>query len=510
MGDDCWSALYDKASTVALATGKNIPFDAGRYNLCHNDTTLQYFLVKGNAKMGMISSMSTVPVELGLCLPRSCNRTNVFDVIEDWDKIGLGFPINITSVYGAEDEQTAGIGMWFATAFCCLLSIWVLCATLLRNTSVHNSSLKSEPLLGNELRDSTSSLQNRFVTSGGLVESVEERGSLKERIAQHWFTKSFDAVVNWKKLMSIPPSKNTDSLNGLRVLSMLWIVLGHSFLMPEAIAGYDNPEDVMANPWGAKNKSWLQLICGAELSVDTFFYISGFLITFGSLKKMKTSSPPGKWSVSAALLYRYFRLTPSLLFALLCYYKIFMYIGSGPFFARYQHSVTRRCDNSWWVEPLYIMNFYPASSDDLCMGWTWYLGNDFIFFAISAFLMPFFYRQRKMYSVVAVGLLIAVSFAVTTYLVLHYSLSVYIFDSHYTKYSYYAYSKPYTRFPAYGVGVLFALFMESRPARIEVKNYQNYSSSAMVDVFHVIFVGILLFLTIIPVTDFTDEANNWG
>lgn len=58
---------------------------------------------------------------------------------------------------------------------------------------------------------------------------------------------------------------------------MVWIILGHTLMMPSAITGYDNPMDVVA-PWGAAGSPWLQLVLGAELGVDSFFFLSGLLV----------------------------------------------------------------------------------------------------------------------------------------------------------------------------------------------------------------------------------------
>merc|ERR1719155_256832 len=83
-----------------------------------------------------------------------------------------------------------------------------------------------------------------------------------------------------KKLVEIPPYKPTDSLNGLRVLSMGWIILGHSFLMPLGISGYANQQDMFANPLNsdtAESKPLFALVTSSQTGVDTFFFLSGFL-----------------------------------------------------------------------------------------------------------------------------------------------------------------------------------------------------------------------------------------
>merc|ERR1719443_2189466 len=152
-----------------------------------------------------------------------------------------------------------------------------------------------------------------------------------------------------KKLMEIPPYKPTDSLNGLRVLSMMWIILGHSFLMPMGISGYTNQEDIIVSPLNkdaAEQNYWFCLITSSQMAVDTFFFLSGFLLSHLTLKELTQR----KLKLAPAIVLRYLRLTPSLALTMLVYYKIWVYFGYGPFAPRFQDSITRRCDGSWWSE----------------------------------------------------------------------------------------------------------------------------------------------------------------
>jgi len=78
-----------------------------------------------------------------------------------------------------------------------------------------------------------------------------------------------------KKLFEIPSYKPTDCLNGLRVLSMIWIIVGHTFLMPNGVSGYMNSEDVLdseLNLNAAENNPLFMLVISAGNGVDTFFF----------------------------------------------------------------------------------------------------------------------------------------------------------------------------------------------------------------------------------------------
>merc|ERR1711871_712120 len=146
------------------------------------------------------------------------------------------------------------------------------------------------------------------------------------------------------------------------------------------------------------------------MSVDSFFFLGGFLFSLLTVKELQNRR--GRFNPISALVLRYLRLTPSLGFVMLVYYFIWPHLATGPFAPRFQDSVYRRCDVSWWSELTYVLNFIPFDSDKVCMGWTWYLGDDMIFFIVGIFLLPIYYRSRVI-GWACLGLLSAASFAVT-------------------------------------------------------------------------------------------------
>jgi len=215
---------------------------------------------------------------------------------------------------------------------------------------------------------------------------------------------------NLPKLLASPGRAGpTDCLNGMRVVSMIWIILGHTMMMPAPINGYDNPEDLLAR-WGARGSMWFQLVIGGEIAVDSFFYLSGFLMAYLGVKDLERRG--GKIPVLRMVAHRYVRITPAFATTLVFYSEIASRVGDGPFFIRFQRSIFRRCDKMWWSELLYLHNFLPFDSDKVCMGWSWYLGNDFIFFLCSpAILLLHHHCPRTMW--LAMAGVAAASFVLT-------------------------------------------------------------------------------------------------
>jgi len=315
------------------------------------------------------------------------------------------------------------------------------------------------------------------------------------------------------KLFDCPPYKPTDSLNGIRVLSMVWIILGHTFLMPEGISGYANGEDIFVTPGfsshAAEQNPLFMLIVAAEQGVDTFFFLSGFLLSLLTLRELPAKN--GKLNPLQALVLRYIRLTPSLAFVMLVFYKILAFLGNGPFAAAFQDSINRRCDISWWSELTYTMNFVPFDSDKICMGWTWYLGDDMIFFIFGILLLPVFYKRRWLGWMILV-LLIVMSMGISTWLVYKYHLGVYAFGPTYTRYSYYAYSKPYTRIPAYLVGIATAWLLDELERRglTRATSLSRHNVKFAMRVASLFATAMLLFLVFIPTSDYGSHKDSWA
>merc|ERR1711966_49863 len=103
------------------------------------------------------------------------------------------------------------------------------------------------------------------------------------------------------------------------------------------------------------------------------------------------------------------------------------------------------------------------------------------------------------------------SFGVTAFLVFKYHLGVYAFGQSYSDYSYYAYSKPYTRIPCYFVGIVAAWMLDEMErkgiTRESVsKNSANRTKALLAAI---LSAGICLFCTFIPTTNFGTKADDW-
>jgi peptidoglycan/LPS O-acetylase OafA/YrhL len=93
----------------------------------------------------------------------------------------------------------------------------------------------------------------------------------------------YSAITTLKKIFSLNKNSSTYSfLNGIRAISLFWIILGHSFVFQLTIA--DNIVHILDN---LHNSYAIQLMLGAIFGVDTFFFISGFLAVFVFINTFK-------------------------------------------------------------------------------------------------------------------------------------------------------------------------------------------------------------------------------
>lgn len=133
---------------------------------------------------------------------------------------------------------------------------------------------------------------------------------------------SFSAVSNFRTICDSAVGSDTIScIHGIRALSMVWIILGHTCII--AFKYSDNMELRKV----VEKQFFFQTITNGAFSVDTFFFISGFLVSFiyfrtnakGSLDKLSK----GANEFTAGLLhffglvgYRFVRLTVPYMYVL--------------------------------------------------------------------------------------------------------------------------------------------------------------------------------------------------
>ena len=257
------------------------------------------------------------------------------------------------------------------------------------------------------------------------------------------------------------------SLNGMRVISMFWVILCHANIWV-FMSGADNVFRIR----DLGSRLSFQAVINAFFSVDSFFFLSGTLVAYLTLREMKKR----KGVLQTILLYfhyyvhRYLRLTPTYAFVLFFTWFLTNHLAAGP--TLYDNMYRDSCTKYWWTNFLYINNFYPWRLTDECLGWTWYLANDMQFFIITPLILIPLYLFFPIGLGVATAILIG-GFVVTAALVgvFDFQSSVFAFVAYnyispdiQHNYSDMIYIKPWARISPYLVGIIlgFVLFKKVR------------------------------------------------
>lgn len=99
---------------------------------------------------------------------------------------------------------------------------------------------------------------------------------------------------------------------------------------------------------------WSMTVISITLGVDSFFLLSGLLVTLGILRELDRRQ---KINIFSLYIHRYLRLTPVFAATLLFYVTYFKYLGSGPLWNPFTNATILQCEQYWWSSLLYIQNY---------------------------------------------------------------------------------------------------------------------------------------------------------
>ncbi|CAH0561133.1 unnamed protein product [Brassicogethes aeneus] len=183
---------------------------------------------------------------------------------------------------------------------------------------------------------------------------------------------AFSLYTNGKKLFSTKVHQETlGCLNGIRVISMFWIVLTHTCI-------YFCQYFPMITKWNAT------IILGGSLAVDTFFAVSGLLVVYLYMYTKEHD----QINLFRFYLHRFLRLTPSLIMVIFLSACLFKTFATGPY---WNDTVTskfeKNCRNNWWYNLLYLQTY--IKPEDCCLNHTWFLAVNMQLYVLAPILIYF-------------------------------------------------------------------------------------------------------------------------
>ncbi|XP_063951628.1 O-acyltransferase like protein-like isoform X1 [Lytechinus pictus] len=341
-------------------------------------------------------------------------------------------------------------------------------------TRVTGGDMKGDSLInkGFQSESETTAPVEKLSFNGGMDLNLSERHSGDKKPMKRYnnwailnaIMMSFSIVNNCKKLLSARKSNNNMAIvNGLRVLSIFWVMLCHSILY---MSTYRTGNPLQTVDVIVDHMSFNAVTSGSY-SVDTFFVLSGYLVGYMTLKKIhdKTLRGAGSWAIF--YFHRWWRLTPVYMAAMGIWALWWPHFGDGrSVMADETYDFYQGwCRKQWWTHPLYINNIYPWPNvyNNSCMRWSWYLACDMQFFIISPIILSVLYKNSKAgMALVTTVLLVSLGslFSVSWY----YGYPI----NDQPPYNNHVpdppdadviYAKPYTRIPPYIAGLILGYFI---------------------------------------------------
>ncbi|KAJ9601024.1 hypothetical protein L9F63_000862 [Diploptera punctata] len=276
---------------------------------------------------------------------------------------------------------------------------------------------------------------------------VKRDSQNKDKSTKHAILMSFSVYTNGKNLLNTNLGAETMAcLHGLRFLSILWILFGHTYYMKSispninhiAVKYYDQEVTKMA-------------VMNATMTTDTFFVLSGVLLCYNFMREWeKTKS----FNILTFYIHRYLRLTPPYAFVIFFYATLLYHLGSGPLWNSQMGLNRDYCIENWWTNLLYINNY--INIDRMCMNQTWYLAVDMQLFWLSPLLLYPLARWPKIGKLIigitmiaSVIIPLAITIAQNLTAIMLYNKDLEMVGEVYT----YIYSRTYTRAGPYIIGI---------------------------------------------------------
>ncbi|XP_078007886.1 O-acyltransferase like protein-like [Phascolarctos cinereus] len=424
---------------------------------------------------------------IGLCVPDSCTEEDIalmtqLDILKfrnvSFSAPFLDFSLNSTSSTWCTARCAPGLlplDEFAGALVCCslpcqqlVLSMWQLWAG---QEIVGNRHLLTYvwPLMGvwrrerekdqEEIWDGLSLRVVHHYREPVIIPLAEEKvgipflGILDQTLKCFSWQKNMHAV--WTQKL---PEGACSTLSGIRVLSLLWVISGHTSQMT-AWQSLDNVLEwktrVLKNPLYLFSRSG-----PFYLGVDTFFLISGYLSARSFLELYRNSEK----GITPEVILRYLfnqlaRLQPLHLYSVCLLVGLYSLVPWGAFWEIPIYHLDN-CRRMWWTNLLLLNNF--ISVQNPCNGWTWYLANDFQFHLTTP-LVIFIHRKGKCALTFLGTVLFLTSFTITAQLSLAWKLPVAspseAREHEAVLYFLEYYTKPYCRYGPFLVGVLLSIFM---------------------------------------------------
>ena len=496
----------EKILTLPIFTysGKDLN-DLGDYANCVNTPNVSYIALSIGQKDSVTGMAGVGNVYLGICGPANCtasdyqNQTVHATIQAMLDMASSMVKFNISSLF-ANMSVTAidpnggpkvTFSSWLAFFVVGIPTLLLLIASFRKahEDSVRHKSDEDSLVYSHQGINTVGDSENHYKALINSSSSDSEKNKpLWKKVLDCWAVQDNVKQLFWP---AVNPKHDTalNVFNGIRLLSMLWVIMGHEYMVLISIAS--NYKDLSL----VINEKFTDIVSAGLFAVDTFFFIGGFFAAFVLYSKLKPVKI-GVGSYAGVLLHRLFRIWPVYMFAMLFWWKITVYFGSGPVWANYLSAPTM-CDTNWWRNALFIDAYYHGN--DKCMNWGWYLSCDIQMFLVTPLVIWLFFKNRKAaYALIA--LILTASLSLAMYYAIQDKVQAGLSMIMNINWWNDTYTNPFMRSPPYIVGATLALIYRSLKQGDEFwKKVSNKISNSVIlswgiEILGVTIVSLLVWL----------------
>ena len=491
-------------------TGKGLN-NLGDYELCRNTPNTSYIA------LGVQTKGSSTWSVLGVCGPANCTAADYLNkTVQDTIQsvLALMTPVigvNISSLLANVSITPADPNSYPAVTASSWVGFFVvgipiflaLIASSIKFFEDQKAKAKSATENGNRnfgVNPGDTSLP-RVGDSYVALEEGETKTKKKNlgyKLLECWaiqdtFKQLFYPEVNPKH------DTNLHIFNGIRFLSILWVLLGHEYLFRvNMVSNYNDLPLIVAD-------KFMNVVGSGVFAVDTFFFLSGFFAAFVLYSKLKAMKV-GVATYGSVLLHRIIRILPVYAFVIMFYWKVSVYFGNGPVWGVFVTGANG-CDDSWWKNMFFIDSWF---DDENCIGWGWYLSCDMQMFLISPIIV-WLYLKKVNVGLISIALLTIASLSIGMY----YSFADNVYAGPLALgqsegWMKDIYKNPLVRVPPYLVGTALALIYrstkeaKSQAAFEKIKN--SKLASWVVELSGVALISLLVWLP----AQVQNNPSNWS
>ncbi|XP_070564255.1 nose resistant to fluoxetine protein 6-like [Ptychodera flava] len=350
-------------------------------------------------------------ISIGICVPESCTEEEVRLLLLDGDLptppigvIGAIFPLSYVYCSYHKSLTTGAI-----VVICLSVSLLFL---VVCGSGYEYYEMKMTQKTQKQM-DHNSEPEHSKTDAPATERENQDKSTWKELLL------SFSAISNGYRILdakSVDHGEHTMTvLYGFRALTLWWVFLGQTFsINARFMYNFFDIRVILELIFSQASMNY-------RYAEDSFFLLSGLLITYYSLTRLHTE---GKENWFYFYIHRIWRLSAPYFLAFFGYIYLIEYFCTGPF-QRHLHEDLQGCYDNWWSYVLYFNNLYPfpGNINTACIPWFWFMACLMQFYIISPPIIYLLYRWIHV-GIATIAVLIGVCIACTTVIAYHHDMPV--------------------------------------------------------------------------------------